>query len=115
MASTIKLDTITRSGIYYNLKLSSYKFDNGHFVFYFSSKLNLGKFKKGLEFWKSDINERMYKRFGVRLQTFDLIHFLLYERIEKRGYYVVISGGKEEVCLEELELDGKLVKKKPLP
>lgn len=105
------LNTISRNGIYYNLKVSSYKYDDGRFTFSFSSKLNLEKFKKAVVFWESDVNEKFHKKFGCNIACKELSHFLLYERIEKRGYYVALTGGIEEVCLDELELYGNLVKK----
>ncbi len=111
LACTVFLNTISRNGIYYNLKVSSYKYDDGSFTFRFSSKLNLEKFKKAVVFWESDINERFRKKFGCELICKELSHFLLYEKIEKRGYYVTQTGGIEEICLDEMELNGKLEKK----
>lgn len=106
---------ITRNGIYNNLKISPYKVNTDEFTFHFSSKLNLTKFKNAINFWVIDVNEKMEKKFGITITDLNLAHFLLYEKIESRGYYVTIAGGLEEVCLKELEYVGKLEKKKNSP
>jgi hypothetical protein len=75
----------TAKGIYHNLRESKYTISNGEVVFYFSSKLYRNKFLSDYE-----INRKLFikKIDEVPLNMDTLADVLLYEKIEKRGFFV---------------------------
>lgn len=80
----------TVNGIYHNLRESKYTISNGEVVFFFSSKLYRDKFLKQYE------NHRViYKnKMNVPLNMDTLSDVLLYESIEKRGFFVRLERAR---------------------
>lgn len=97
--------SVTRNGIYYNLKKSTYIVTKNNIKFYFSSMKHLEKFNKQLEENRDTISYSLYKRFKLWVKIDELCDLSLYSKIESRGFFVVIEG-VEHVCLKNLILDG---------
>lgn len=107
------MENITKRGVYLNLKISPYKFVGEQFIFYFSSKFHLEIFNRKREANFKSINEKFFNRFKTNLQCFTLPDFILYEKVETRGYYVT-DQDKNEISLDELILLGVMVRRNPL-
>lgn len=103
----------TARGIYHNLQDSDYIVELQNIRFYFSSKTYRDKFAERL----FDEIERFNTALNmVYKNTFDLAGDVLamvrlYNRIEKRGFYIEIDGN-EISCLENLAFDVMPIYKK---
>jgi hypothetical protein len=75
----------TAKGIYHNLRESKYTISNNEVVFYFSSNLYRDKFLKEYK-----INRKLFKKKidDNPLNMDTLSDVLLYQKIEKRGFFV---------------------------
>lgn len=79
-------------GVYYDLSESTYKWKYKNITFYFSSNFYLTKFIT-LHFDYVDyINKKMKLEFGVRVDYSILALIKLYQRIEKRGFRVLVDN-----------------------
>lgn len=83
------------------------------FIFYFSSKFHLEIFNRKREANFKLINEKFFNRFKTNIQCHTLPDFLLYEKVETRGYYVT-DRDKNEISLNELMLIGVMVRRNPV-
>jgi|SRR5205085_2012784 len=85
----------TAKGIYHNLKESKYTISNGEVVFYFSSKLYRDKFLTDYEQHRIvfDANaEKLLNENPLNLDT--IADVTLYNKIEKRGFFVRLDRAK---------------------
>ena len=80
----------TANGIYHNLRESKYTISNGEVVFFFSSTLYRDKFLRQYQ------NHRtiMKNKLNVPLNTDTLADVILYEEVEKRGFFVRLERSR---------------------
>lgn len=100
----------TRNGIYYDLKVSSYKFKvpDTNVTFVFSSDLHMIKFEDQYNAHRVEFNTKLRARYRVDVDMKVLPDIVLYKKIETRGFLIVNEGGKR-ICPENLKLDGEKV------
>lgn len=80
----------TRKGIYHNLRESKYVISNSEITFYFSSKIIMNKF---LDTYKD--NRLKYARFKNTPYNTDILADIeLYNKVEKRGFFVCFKRAK---------------------
>ena len=85
--------TVTKRGIYHNLKESKYTVSNTEIVFYFSSVKYLEKFLSCYEAERDRYNERMLKLNKEMMFNYESLSDLnLYRKIETRGCRITIEG-----------------------
>jgi hypothetical protein len=99
---------ISRNGIYYNLSDSIHRLTVNDITFVFSSKSHLVKFKEKYRNHRITIAKSLSNRFSLTVFLNTVADVVLYSKIETRGFLLVINGG-EEVCKENLILDGNKV------
>lgn len=102
---------LTKNGVCYNLSESHFRTTQNGVVFVFSSQLYLDKFIARLQENRDIINFSLTKRFGLTVNVSTLADVVLYKRIEKRGFLIVI-GDKEITCQKSLICVGSNVMKK---
>ena len=100
---------MTRNGICYDLSQSPYVYSLSYpqeVEYRFSSELNMNKFIERLEINRASINESLSKRFKVEVRYNILCDFMLYTKVEKRGFYMVVEG-REALWQNEVKLEGQ--------
>lgn len=103
--------TMTRNGIVYNLKLSSYTIGLNDITYYFSSQNHLEKFTEKLTENRELINYSLSKRFSITVNVNVLADLVLYAKVETRGF-LVKHKGEFYSCKKDLILSGVTVTKK---
>ena len=83
-------------GIYYNLLESTYKYEYKNITFFFSSQFYLTKFITTHFDYVDYINKKMKIEFGIKVDYTILALIKLYQRIEKRGFRVLVDGKELE-------------------
>ena len=86
---------ITRNGVCYDLKKSTFKTTINGLTFVFSSRLHLDKFKKKVRENRDIVNYSLTRRFNVDVDVSQLADIVLYKKIETRGFLIVTNEGKE--------------------
>ena len=108
---------LTRNGIAKDLKTSPYTFtevvDEGVITFYFSSRLHLNNFCEKRDENYTMIYNYIYKRFKFKVDCRMLADCNLYQKIETRGFYIIINK-KEFLCPSSIILNGESKTKKSL-
>ena len=103
---------LTRAGVCYDLPNSPYhvtiSYGDQNVKFMFSSKLNADKFKDRLILNRKDRNGMLSKQFGFEIEYDILCDIHLYNKIEKRGFYIS-ANGKGLEWKEEVKLDGMIL------
>jgi hypothetical protein len=111
------MQTLTRNGVAKDLKVSPYCFtevtEDGVVTFNFSSKLHLNNFIKKREENYTMIYNYIYKRFKFKINCRMLADCNLYQKIENRGFYILINN-KEFLCPSSIILNGESKTKKNL-
>lgn len=90
MSETERALKVSRRGIYYDLSISPYVYDNGVYQLVFSSKYNFNRFR---EYKKTPIPITSFHApvkgiTGIKVDITDMIDINEYVRIEKRGFMV---------------------------
>lgn len=90
MQETDRALKVSRRGIYYDLSISPYVFDNGVYQFVFSSKYNYKRFQ---EYKKTLIPITSFHApvkgiTGIKIDITAMLDINEYVRIEKRGFMV---------------------------
>lgn len=78
-------------GIYYDITESSYKFNFKGYTLYFSSQLYLDKFKSEIRDYIEYETNRLKVKYYTNFDASDLLIFVLYSQIEKRGFYITTA------------------------
>lgn len=78
-------------GVYYDLVESTYKYKYKNIIFYFSSQFYLNKFETLQYDYIKYINNKMRLEFGTKVDFTILALIKLYQRIEKRGFRVLVD------------------------
>lgn len=95
----------SRNGIYYNLSESDYRVSFDGVVAYFSSPVTQNKYyQKRLEHRK-EFNIYYSSKLGLQVDFGLLADIILYSKMEKRGFRLVMNGG-EYRCLNSITLGG---------
>ena len=85
---------MTRDGVEHDLKISPYKLSLEGFTFVFSSQFYLNKFQNEcLDFIKS-LSDKMTSRYKIFTDCTVFALFVLYMKIEKRGFLIIDKYGK---------------------
>lgn len=108
---------LTRNGICYDLKVSPYEleveYEEQLILYKFSSILNRNKFIAQASDNRKRITASLSNRFGFINSNDVLSDLVLYNKLEKRGFYVKLEIENEEIlCLSDLELIGTRVVRK---
>lgn len=105
---------MTSRGIVVDLPNSPYhSIASGH-IFFFSSEFYRNKFEQMLEQNRVEVSQRISDRYKVQAQFDFMADVYLYQKIEKRGFYIRGEEG-EYKCREMLKFDGEKVTLKELP
>lgn len=96
---------MTINGVEWNLKKSPFKVYINDTIYVFSSKLHHDKFLDKLQQNRDIINYSLYRRFGVDCDVSELADFILYCKIESRGFLIVKDGETVE-CRDSVKLNG---------
>lgn len=98
-----------RPKIYYNIDESIYIYHTDNYIYYFSSKFYLDKFVEELKTNRSELKYKLSSRFNIEINCIDYFDFILYSKIEKRGFKVDNKITREVVtCLSQVKLDGEI-------
>ena len=103
---------ISRNGVYYDLKASSFRYTKDGLTYVFSSRLHLKKFKEKLIPHRDTINASLSRRFNLFINVPHIADIVLYRKIETRGFLVIDSVGNE-LCQNNIKYDcGKVTLQK---
>lgn len=83
---------LTRNGIELDLEESKYCYTYKNLTFYFSSRFYLRKFDNELEKFIDNETKKLYNKLKVRADYSILLAVVLYKRIEKRGFKVMVDN-----------------------
>ena len=78
-------------GVYYDLAESTYIFKYYNYTFVFSSQFYLSNFIRLQHDYIDYINKKMKLEFNIRVDFTILALIKLYQRIEKRGFRVLVD------------------------
>lgn len=106
---------MTKSGVEANLKISPYTVNHNYngkdVVFFFSTATNMDRFQKECDEFFSTTCTSLTNRFRIRFHLPKMFtDVVLYSRIEKRGFHVLIEGAVTK-CVNDLQLIGAHLEK----
>lgn len=78
----------TPNGIELNLQESKYKYEYNNFIFYFSSKSYLEKFKKNISDYILMESYKIKNKYNIHINFSLFLAVALYKKIEKRGFRI---------------------------
>ena len=93
----------TKNGIELDLKNSSYIYDYNNLKFYFSSELYLKKFQENLSYYIFMETTKIINKYKVKINLNLFLAISLYQKIEKRGFYIKYEN--EEIEIPKFEVD----------
>ena len=93
----------TKNGIELDLKNSSYIYDYNNLKFYFSSKFYLKKFQENLSYYLFMETTKIINKYKVKINLYLFLAISLYQKIEKRGFYIKYEN--EEIEIPKFEVD----------
>lgn len=100
---------LSRGGVAYDLSLSPFKVELNYkedkITFKFSSELNVGRFENKIKEHRETINKSLSNRFNIGIDIPVISDIVLYSKIEKRGFLVLING-EEYKCQNIIKLTG---------
>ena len=98
---------LTRNGVCYDLRNTPYIhtviYEDYKIVFHFSSELNRKRFEERILDNRATINNSLTNRFNMTVKLDKLADVDLYNKVEKRGFYIVANGRIVE-WLEEIKI-----------
>jgi len=95
--------------IYYNINESDYIFQTNNFAFYFSSKFYLDGFIQKFIKNREELKHKLTSRYNIEFDSNDYFDFILYSKIEKRGFKVINLINLEVFqCLNKVKLNGEI-------
>lgn len=90
-------------GVYYNTKDSEeFYFVYEDLKFYFSSEVNLRRFKEKLSSYLYEENVKINNKYSIKIDLTLYLMFSLYKIVEKRGYKIIKIGNNEDITNDEL-------------
>lgn len=96
---------MTRRGIEYNLEISPYTYKLENITYYFSSTIYRNNFIENYENNRKLIGDKLFKRYGLKIEYNEYFDLILYSIIEKRGFYIKV-GDKPCQKVNNLTLNG---------
>ena len=100
---------LSRGGVAYDLSLSPFKVELNYgeekITFKFSSELNVGRFENKIKEHRENITKSLSNRFNIGIDIPVISDIVLYSKVEKRGFLVVING-EECKCQNIIKLTG---------
>lgn len=79
----------TQNGIELKIEESNFIYEFLGYLFYFSSEFYLNKFKNNVLNYIEEEKIKLFNKYKIK-NSFDLfLSFALYNKIEKRGFYIV--------------------------
>lgn len=78
----------TKNGIELNLKESEYFIQIDNYIFYFSSKFYMNKFKDNYVIYANFEKLKIENKYKIKIDLFYYLIFSLYKIIEKRGFCI---------------------------
>jgi len=98
-----------KTKIYYNIEETEYIFQTENFIFYFSSLFYLQKFIEKYKENREEIQYKLSSRYNIEFDSIDYCDFILYSKIEKRGFKIVCKNSEVVFkCLKNLKLNGEI-------
>lgn len=94
--------------IFNNINESHLYIKTERFIFYFSSNLNMQRFAERFKDNRINLKYNFKSRFMIDFEANDYFDFILYAKIEKRGFKVVNKRGEIIRCLNNLTLNGEI-------
>lgn len=94
--------------IFNNIDKSHLTVKTENFKYYFSSDLNQKRFKDRLKENRENLKYNFKSRFIINFEANDYFDFILYSKIEKRGFKIVNKRGEIITCLELVKLSGEI-------
>ncbi|MBR5304965.1 MAG: hypothetical protein IKU37_09095 [Candidatus Gastranaerophilales bacterium] len=83
---------LTRNGVELDIEQSKYCYTYKNLTFYFSSRFYVRKFDNELEKFIDNETKKLYNKFKVNTDYSILLAVVLYKRIEKRGFKVMVNN-----------------------
>lgn len=99
----------TYRGIELDIKQSDYRYSINNYTFYFSSEFYMNNFKNNIELFTEIEGAKIKNKYKVYIDLNNYLAFVLYKKIEKRGFYVINNITNEEV--KELNFASYLMQK----
>lgn len=99
----------TYRGIELDIKQSDYRYSINNYTFYFSSEFYMNNFKNNIELFTEIEGAKIKNKYKVYIDLNIYLAFVLYKKIEKRGFYVINNITNEEV--KELNFASYLMQK----
>lgn len=96
---------LTKNGICYDLEHSPYVVQTRDIDFFFSSMFYKQKFLEEYLENRNKISTSISNRFSLNVTFTNLADLVLYEKIEKRGFYIKFRG-EIYICKNSLKLHG---------
>lgn len=88
---------ITKNGIELDLRKTKYSYEFGEYIFYFSSKLYLKKFKEGVLNYIILENTKITNKYKIKINVTSYLSVSFYKKIEKRGFRVIDRNSGLEI------------------
>lgn len=88
---------VTKNGIELELKKSNYSYEFGEYIFYFSSKLYLKKFKEGVLNYIILESAKITNKYKIKINVTNYLSVSFYKKIEKRGFRVINRNSGLEI------------------
>lgn len=94
----------SRNGIYYSLDESDYILQFNNIKYVFSSPTVMNKFYMRRKKHQEEFNAYMSAKYGMRFELEELADIILYSKMEKRGFKIIING-REYRCQSEVLIE----------
>lgn len=91
-----------RNKVYLDINETEYKYLYRGFIFYFSSKFYMEKFKNNVENFIKEETLKLNNKYKVKVDIPVILSFSYYKQIEKRGFKIVDDITKSNVEIEGL-------------
>lgn len=88
---------VTKNGIELDLRKTKYSYDFGEYIFYFSSKLYLKKFKEGVVTYLILETAKITNKYKIKINISNYLSVSFYKKIEKRGFRVIDRNSGMEI------------------
>lgn len=88
---------VTKNGIELDLRKTKYSYEFGEYIFYFSSKLYMKKFKEGVLNYIILESAKITNKYKIKINITNYLSVSFYKKIEKRGFRVVDRNSGLEI------------------
>lgn len=88
---------VTKNGIELDLRKTKYSYEFGEYIFYFSSKLYLKKFKEGVLNYIILESAKITNKYKIKINVSNYLSVSFYKKIEKRGFRVIDRNSGLEI------------------